>query len=157
MAKAVIIMGSKSDIEHAKETESVIKSFGVGCDMHIASAHKVPGKVLDIIKQYAGDDAVFITVAGMSNALSGFVDANTVHPVIASPPYSQKFGGMDILSSLRMPSGVCPVTVLGAAQAGLAAVKILSLKDGGLKKKIRDYQEAKKSEIENSDREIKNG
>ncbi len=149
---AVILMGSKSDLEFSNRIAKVLEEFGVGYVMRIASAHKTPEKVLEILREY--DDAVFITVAGRSNALSGFVDANTVNPVIACPPYSSKFSGMDILSSLRMPSGVAPLVVLEPENAALAAVKILAMKDRSLREKIRDYQEKKKREVLEADEEI---
>jgi len=60
-------------------------------------------------------------VAGRSNALSGFLDAQVTAPVIACPPASEAFGGMDILSSLRMPRGVAPLVVLEPENAALAA------------------------------------
>jgi 5-(carboxyamino)imidazole ribonucleotide mutase len=147
-------MGSKVDLDYAKKIAEKIGSFGVETVLRIASAHKVPMKALNIIKEYENESCVYITIAGMSNALSGFLDANTDKPVIASPPYSDKFGGMDIFSTLRMPSGVCPMTVLGAAQAALAAVKILASKDDSLRVKVRDYQAKIKNEIEQADQEI---
>lgn len=154
MSKVLLIMGSKADMGYSQEIADKIKGFGVECILRIASAHKTPQKVLEIIGECEGEACVIITVAGRSNALSGFVDANTTQPVIASPPYSMKFAGMDILSSLRMPSGVSPLTVLGAEQAALAAAKILALNDSGISKKVKEYQEEKKKEIEDSDKEI---
>ena len=153
MTEVVILMGSKSDMEHCESIRSVLGSFDVKPVMRIGSAHKSPDKVLEIIKEYSGD-TIFITVAGRSNALSGFTDAATCNPVIASPPYSDKYGGMDILSSLRMPSGVCPLTVLGPEQAALAVIKIMALKDSSLCEKIADYQKAAREKLELSDKEL---
>ncbi|MEO0255355.1 MAG: 5-(carboxyamino)imidazole ribonucleotide mutase [candidate division WOR-3 bacterium] len=155
--KVVIIMGSKQDLEHSKKIAEKLKEFEVECVLRIASAHKTPLKVLEILKEYENEDAVFITVAGRSNALSGFVDANTTKPCIACPPYSDKFSGFDIFSTLRMPSGVAPLTVLEPEGAALSALKILALKDKNLEKKIKEYQEKIKNEIENSDKELKIG
>jgi 5-(carboxyamino)imidazole ribonucleotide mutase len=126
----------------------------IECLLRIASAHKIPLKVLQIINEYENEDVVFVTVAGRSNALSGFVDANTCRPVIACPPYSDKFSGNDLLSSIRMPSGVCPMMVLEPEEAGLAALKILSINDKELVKKIQMYQKVKKNEIEQDDQEL---
>lgn len=149
--KAVIIMGSKSDLEWSKKIVDALKDFGIESIIRIASAHKTPLKVLKIIKEYEEEDVVFVTVAGRSNALSGFVDANTFRPVIACPPYSDKFAGMDILSTLRMPSGVSPLVVLEPEQAGLAVAKIFALKDKDLAEKVRLYQEEKRAEIDRDD------
>lgn len=154
MQKVIILMGSKGDLEHSQKTAGIIKKMGVDCVMRIASAHKVPLKALDIIKQYENEETVFITVAGRSNALSGFVDANTARPVIACPPYSDKFGGKDIYSTLRMPSGVCPMLVLEPEEAGLAALKIMALNNKQLAAKIQEYQKSKKDELEKADKEL---
>ncbi|MCM8818464.1 MAG: 5-(carboxyamino)imidazole ribonucleotide mutase [Candidatus Omnitrophica bacterium] len=155
--KTIIIMGSKSDLEWSKKIQEKLENFGIEVVLRISSAHKTPLKVLEIIKQYENEDVVFITVAGRSNALSGFVDANTSKPVIACPPYNEKFSGFDIFSSLRMPGGVAPLVILEPEQAAIAAVKILSLKYPELEEKIKNYQKKIKDEIENQDNEIKNG
>ncbi|MGQ9464429.1 MAG: 5-(carboxyamino)imidazole ribonucleotide mutase [bacterium] len=154
MPKIIIIMGSKTDLKHGKAIKAVLENFGVEHQLRVASAHKTPLKVLKIIEEFEKDDVVYITIAGRSNALSGFVDANATKPVIACPPYSEKFSGVDIFSSLRMPSGVCPMTILEPESAALAAIKILALSDKNLEAKIRAYQEAKEKEIEDSDREV---
>jgi len=124
--------------------------------MRIASAHKVPLKVLDIIEEYENEDVVFITVAGRSNALSGFIDAQTSKPVIACPPYGDKFAGVDIFSTLRMPSGVAPLTVLEPEQAAIAVCKIFAIKYKEFEEKIKKYQKEKREEIEIDDENIKN-
>ncbi len=88
--KVVIIMGSKADKDLAEKIKEKIKEFGVEVILRIGSAHKTPLKVLEIIKEYENEDIVFITIAGRSNALGGFVDANTIRPVITCPPYSDQ-------------------------------------------------------------------
>ncbi|MGB4644318.1 MAG: 5-(carboxyamino)imidazole ribonucleotide mutase [Dictyoglomaceae bacterium] len=153
--KVVIIMGSKGDLEWCKRIANTLEKFEVPYTMRVASAHKVPLKVLDIIKDYEKEDVVFITVAGRSNALSGFTDANTTKPVIACPPYSDKFSGVDVFSTLRMPSGVAPLTVLEPEEAALSAIKILALKYPELNEKVRRYQEEKRAEIEKADEEVR--
>ena len=122
--------------------------------MRIASAHKVPLKCLEIIKEYEKERAVFITVAGRSNALSGFSDAQTHCPVIACPPYGDKFAGTDIYSSLRMPSGVAPLVVLEPDNAALAAAKIIGLNDMNVRKKVMAFQEAQRQKLENDNNEL---
>ena len=111
MSRVVIIMGSKADLDWAEQISRVLKGFEIEVISRIASAHKVPLKCYNLIKDYEKENVVFITIAGMSNALSGFTDAQTHCPVIACPPYSDKFGGADLYSSIRMPSGVAPLTV----------------------------------------------
>jgi len=158
MGKVIILMASKGDLEHCQKMAKTLKKLEVPHVMRIASAHKVPLKALEIIKQYGNENVVYVTVAGRSNALSGFVDGNTEKPVIACPPYSEKFGGTDLFSSIRMPSGVCPLFVLEPEEAGLAAAKILALSDTSLKQRVMAYQEEKRKELEKADEEIqKNG
>ncbi len=157
MNKVVILMGSKSDLSQGEKIIKILKEFGVSHDLRIASAHKVPLKALEIIKQNEKENTVFITIAGRSNALSGFCDAQTARPVIACPPYSEVFAGADIWSSLRMPSGVCPLTILEPESAALAAIKMLALVDAQLFMKIEQYQTQKRNELEKADNEVKNG
>ena len=157
MSKVVIIMGSKSDLQWSKRIAEALGGFGIESVLRVASAHKVPLKCYELIKEYEKKDVVFITVAGRSNALSGFTDAQTCCPVIACPPYSDKFGGSDIYSSLRMPSAVAPMVVLEPANAALAAAKILGLTDKRIQEKIKEYQTAAKEALEKDDQEVQNG
>jgi 5-(carboxyamino)imidazole ribonucleotide mutase len=153
--KAVIIMGSEMDFEFCREIAKYLKALGVAFEFRVASAHKTPGKVLEILKEFEGEKAVYVTVAGRSNALRAFVDANTSKPVIACPPYSEKFGGADIYSSLRVPSGIGSVVTVEPEGAAIAAAKILAVGDEKLEKYIKDYQLGKKKEIEKADETLK--
>jgi len=155
--RVVIIMGSSRDLNFAGPVGRVLEHFGVDYEYRIASAHKTPRKLIDILEEYerSEDSIVYVTVAGMSNALSGLVDANTRHPVIACPQYSDKFGGVDIFSSLRTPSGVAPLVVLDPENAALAAIKILGLQNPALSKKIHRFQQEKKRKINATDNEVK--
>lgn len=157
MDKVIIIMGSKSDLDWSKKISASLKNFGIDAIMHIASAHKIPLRCVELIKQYEKENVVFITVAGRSNALSGFSDAQTYCPVIACPPYSDKFGGNDIFSSFRMPSGVAPMLVSEPENAALAAAKILALKNENLKHRVIEYQNKMREILINDDKEISNG
>lgn len=154
MRKVVVILGSKSDILSGEKILNFLKKFEVPCQMRIGSAHKVPLKVLDIIKE-EGEDTVYITIAGRSNALSAFVDWHTSSPVIACPPYSEKFSGMDVFSSLNMPSYVCPMVVLDPENAALAAIKILALEDGNLREKLTKFKNEKMMQIQEEDERIR--
>ena len=153
--KVIILMGSKTDYELSRKIADYLEKFGVGYEFRVASAHKTPEKVLEILKEYEADRVVYITVAGRSDALSGMVDANTAKPVIACPPYSEKFAGADILSSLRVPSGVGSVVTLEPEGAAIAAAKILALTDEKLAKKVAEYQMEKRRKIEEADSELK--
>jgi 5-(carboxyamino)imidazole ribonucleotide mutase len=153
--KAVILMGSERDLEFCREIARYLKNLEVEYVFRVASAHKTPEKVLEILKEFEKEKVVYVTVAGRSNALSAFVDANTAKPVIACPPYSEKFGGADIYSSLRVPSGIGSVVTIEPEAAAIAAAKVLAVEDGELAKRVREYQLAKKREIEKADESIK--
>lgn len=153
--KVVILMGSKSDIEFSSKIAKHLGAFKLDFEYRVASAHKTPEKVLEIIKGYENEKIVYITVAGRSNALSGFVDANTSKPVIACPPYSEKFGGADIYSSLRVPSGVGSLATIEPEGAAVAAAKIFALEDPELARLVTECQLKNKRKIEESDRSVK--
>jgi 5-(carboxyamino)imidazole ribonucleotide mutase len=144
-------MGSKADLEWAKQISTVLISFEIETITRIASAHKVPLKCYNLIKEYEKENVVFITIAGMSNALSGFTDAQTHCPVIACPPYSDKYAGADLYSSIRMPSGVAPLTILSPENAALAAAKIMGLSNSDIQKRIIEFQDKKRKELEDAD------
>lgn len=150
-------MGSKADLDWSKKIATSLEKFGIKCIMRIASAHKIPLICHQIIKEFEKENVVFVTVAGRSNALSGFADAQTYCPVIACPPYGDKFAGNDIYSSLRMPSGVAPMVVLEAENAALAVAKIFAMSDNSIKQKVIDYQKRMQEILINDDRELNNG
>ena len=154
MSKVVMIMGSKADLDWANQIVKTLDAFEIPSVIRIASAHKVPLKCYNLIKEYEKENVVFITIAGMSNALSGFADAQTHCPVIACPPYSDKFGGADLFSSVRMPSGVAPLTVLSPENAALAAAKIIGLSNPKTKQKIVEFQDRKRRELEEADQTL---
>ncbi len=96
---------------------------------------------------------VYMTVAGRSNALSGMVDAAVAAPVIACPPPSEAFGGADIFSSLRMPSGVAPALVLDPKNAALLAAKMLGLAAPEIAERVRGLQADQVERLAAADRE----
>jgi 5-(carboxyamino)imidazole ribonucleotide mutase len=153
--KVTIIMGSDRDLDSSREIAKYLKLLGVEYEFRVGSAHKTPEKVLAILKELESEKVVYVTVAGRSNALSGFVDANTAKPVIACPPYTQKFSGADIYSSLRMPSGVASLVTLEPEGAAIAAAKIFAVEDKELEQRVRDYQADKKKGIETADEAVK--
>jgi len=153
--KAVIIMGSERDLDFSREIAKYLKLLGVEYEFRVASAHKTPLTVLEILKEFEKEKVVYITVAGRSNALSAFIDGNTTKPVIACPPYSEKYGGADIYSSLRVPSGIGSVVTIETEGAAIAAAKILALEDEEMLAKVKAYQENKKAELEKANELIK--
>ena len=158
-SQVVILLGSKSDMEHRAAIARGLDRFAVTHETRIASAHKVTRYLLDLLDRYEqdGQPHVYITVAGRSNALSGVVDANSRHPVIACPPYGERFGGMDLLSSVRMPGGVAPMLVLEPEGAALASAKILAMGDPALAQRIAAWQVELSEQAMADDREVHGG
>jgi 5-(carboxyamino)imidazole ribonucleotide mutase len=154
MGKVVLLMGSGRDAEFCREIAKHLKALGVAYEFRVASAHKTPEKALEIIKEYEKEKVLYITVAGRSNALSAFVDGNTTKPVIACPPYSDKYGSADLYSSLRVPSGIGSLVTIEPEGAAIAAAKIFALEDKALARRISEYQEAMRAEIEKADASI---
>lgn len=152
----VILMGSRSDEPHCQKIASAARELGLETALHVGSAHKTPRHVLALLERYEQDPRrkVYITVAGRSNALSGFVDSAVSAPVIACPPPSDAFGGADLFSSLRMPSGVAPAVVLEPANAALLAAKILGLCDAEINESVCEFQKAQAEKIRMDDQTL---
>lgn len=140
-------MGSKADYDWSKKIVETLDDLGIDSESFIASAHKVPLECYNIIKEKEKTNPVFITIAGMSNALSGFTDAQTHCPVIACPPVGDSFAGNDVFSSLRMPSGVAPMVILNPKNAAIAAAKILGLKDEAIQQSVEQFQNAQRQKL----------
>lgn len=138
----VILMGSRADMDHCAKISDACKQYGLETVLRVASAHKTPEHTLAILREYEADDRpkVYITVAGRSNALSGFTDGSVSAPVIACPPPSDSFGGADVFSSLRMPSGIAPAVVLEPANAALLAAKIFGVTIAEVRGQVRVSQ-----------------
>lgn len=151
----IILMGSKADLPHCQQIAEAARGFGLEVALRIGSAHKTPAHVLEMLAAYEADPRlkVYVTVAGRSNALSGFVDGAVSAPVIACPPPSEAFGGADLYSSLRMPSGIAPAVVLEPANAALLAAKILALTDPTVREHVLAYQQKQSKKVLDDDAE----
>ncbi len=154
----IILMGSKADLAHCERIAEAARSFGLETVLRVGSAHKTAEHTLNLLRQYEAlpRPKVFITVAGRSNALSGFTDGAVSAPVIACPPPSDSYGGADIYSSLRMPSGIAPGVVLDPANAALLAAKILALCDPQVLQAIQRFQQKQADKIIQDDSELGN-
>jgi len=126
--KAILIMGSTSDESWAKQITDKLDELEVEHESHIASAHKEAKKGLEILEKYKNEQVVYITIAGRSNALSGFVAGNSDKPVIACPPFKDKQDmSINIHSTLQMPSNVPVLTILDPKNCALAVSRIKNL------------------------------
>ncbi len=148
-----IIMGSTADSAHADKIAKALGNFGVPVRRHVASAHKTPLYALQKVQQIDNmlGRAVYITIAGRSNALSAFVDAATANPVIACPVLGSTWGGMEVVSSLALPGGVASMVVLEPENAALAAAKILASDDSVLYGRVVVAQYRNRMHVTESD------
>ena len=139
MPKVSIMMGSKSDLPVAEKAVAILNRFSVAFDITVASAHRTPKRVEDIVK--SSDSDLFIVIAGMSAALPGPVAALTCKPVIGVPVSGQL--NLDaILSIVQMPPGI-PVACVGLDRgdnAALLAVEMLGMTNVNLKKAVAAYR-----------------
>ena len=127
--KAILIMGSTSDEHHAKKITDKLDSYNIAWEQHAASAHKEPLKVLEILNANKDkENIIYITIAGRSNALSGFVAANSTFPTIGCPPFSDKADMLvNIHSTLQMPSNTPVLTVIDPGNCALAVKRIFGV------------------------------
>ena len=127
--KVVIIMGTASDESHAKKITDNLDNLNISWEQFVASAHKQPLEVLKILEDNANEESlVYVTIAGRSNALSGFVGANSEFPTIACPPFTDKTDMMvNINSTLQMPSKTPVLTVLDPGTCATAISRIFKV------------------------------
>jgi 5-(carboxyamino)imidazole ribonucleotide mutase len=152
-----VLMGSAADLPFCRRIAAALDALGIESTLRIASAHKVPARLLGLLEQFeaCGRPIVYVAVAGRSNALSGVLDCAVQSPVISCPPYSDSFGGADLFSSIRMPSGVAPALLLDPAGAALMAAKIFGLSDPAICEAVAKLQEANRDRlIEDDAREV---
>lgn len=127
----VIFSGSPRDANHVQKIIDACNQFDIKCVSYVASAHKKPKTVLELIDTYDNNPnfnkVVYITVAGRSNALSGVVASNSVRPVIACPPFADKDDMMvNINSTLQCPSYVPVMTILEPINVAISINRIFS-------------------------------
>ncbi len=122
----VVLCGSKSDFDFADKIVAPLKEKNIPVELFAASAHKQPREVLEIVEKYSANPKnVFITIAGRSNALSGFVGANSNNIVIACPPFKDKMDYMvNIHSTLQMPSKTPALTVIDTGNCVMMVERI---------------------------------
>ncbi|MDP7244770.1 MAG: 5-(carboxyamino)imidazole ribonucleotide mutase [Flavobacteriales bacterium] len=128
MTDVLVLFGSKSDIDSYKQILKILDKEKVSYDFKIASAHKTPEDVDNILKQ---DYKVVISGAGLAAALPGVVAARTIRPIIGVPCQGSYQGLDALLSIAQMPPGI-PVLSVGVEKADIAAhaaVKILKRPD----------------------------
>ena len=140
-----IVMGSDSDWPTMQPAAAALDEFDVPWEAHVVSAHRTPRRMLDYAESAAGRGLrVIVAGAGGAAHLPGMVAAATPLPVIGVPVPLAKLDGLDsLLSIVQMPAGVpvATVSIGGARNAGLLAVRILGASDAGLRRRIVAFQQ----------------
>nr|WP_219905483.1 5-(carboxyamino)imidazole ribonucleotide mutase [Actinopolyspora mortivallis] len=147
-----LVMGSDSDWPVMGEAGEVLAEFGVPYEVGVYSAHRTPQRMLDYARG-AADRGIRVIIAGAGGAahLPGMVASATVLPVIGVPVPLKHLDGMDsLLSIVQMPAGipVATVSVGGARNAGLLAVRTLSADSGELGGRLRSRMAEYQDELE---------
>ena len=139
-----VIMGSDSDLPVMQAAIDVLAAFGVSHEVRIVSAHRTPDVMTDYARS-AADRGLRVIVAGAGGAahLPGMTASMTPLPVIGVPVPLAQLDGLDsLLSIVQMPAGipVATVSIGGARNAGLLAVRILAAADPVLRKRMQAFQ-----------------
>jgi phosphoribosylaminoimidazole carboxylase PurE protein len=155
-----ILMGSDSDLPTMQEAAKLLEEFGVPYEMHVASAHRTPERVMRYARGAAGRGLqVLIAGAGGAAHLAGVLAAHVTLPVIGVPMEGGSLGGLDaLLSTVQMPGGIPVATVAigraGARNAALLAVAILALASPPLARKLAAYRSRLAAEVAAKDRRL---
>ena len=154
-----VIMGSDSDWSVMEDAAHALSEFDVPFEVGVVSAHRTPGRMLDYAQTAAGRGIeVIIAGAGGAAHLPGMVASATPLPVIGVPVPLAKLDGLDsLLSIVQMPAGVpvATVSIGGARNAGLLAVRILGAGDPQLRAKVEEFQKELAQTVLKKDAELR--
>lgn len=154
-----ILMGSESDLLVMEKAAEVLKEMGVGFELEISSAHRLPEKTARYARRARGRGIeVLIAGAGMAAHLAGALASQTTLPVVGVPIKSGSLDGMDaLLSTVQMPPGVPVATVGidGAKNAAYLACEILSIKYPEVMRKLRDFRTRTRKSLEKKSKALK--
>lgn len=159
--KVGIIMGSDSDLHVMKEAAKVLEEFGVPYEITIVSAHRTPERMYEYAKT-ARERGIEVIIAGAGGAahLPGMTASLTTLPVIGVPVKGSSLDGLDsLLSIVQMPRGVPVATVAinNAQNAGLLAVRILSIKYPELAERLERYRQEMYEKVLEKAKEVEEG
>jgi 5-(carboxyamino)imidazole ribonucleotide mutase len=139
-----VIMGSDSDWAVMQDAAAALAEFDIGAEVRVVSAHRTPAVMFDYARD-AADRGIEVIIAGAGGAahLPGMVASVTTLPVIGVPVPLGRLDGLDsLLSIVQMPAGVpvATVSIGGARNAGLLAVRMLGSSDPALRVRIAAFQ-----------------
>jgi len=154
-----VVMGSDSDWNVMREASALLDEFGVAHEVEVVSAHRTPEKMIAYGKGAAARGLkVIIAGAGGAAHLPGMLASVTTLPVVGVPVPLSRLDGLDsLLSIVQMPAGVpvATVSIGGAKNAGLIAVKILATADAALTTALADYATALATLVEEKNERLK--
>ncbi len=150
-----VVMGSDSDWSVMQAAAEALAEFAVAYEVRVLSAHRTPQAMLDYARAAAGRGLrVVIAGAGGAAHLPGMVAGATALPVIGVPVPLKYLDGMDsLLSIVQMPAGVpvATVSIAGARNAGLLAVRMLAIADEPLRRRMESFQDGLRAMVEQKD------
>jgi 5-(carboxyamino)imidazole ribonucleotide mutase len=154
-----VVMGSDSDWSVMSDASQLLTDFGVGHEVEVVSAHRTPEKMIAFGKA-AADRGIKVIIAGAGGAahLPGMLASVTTLPVVGVPVPLSRLDGLDsLLSIVQMPAGVpvATVSIGGAKNAGLIAVKILATADPSLTAKLAEYAIDLAAQVEQKNADLK--
>lgn len=160
MKTVAIVMGSDSDWRILQDAATTLKEFGVEHEVEVLSAHRTPERMIEWGKA-AADRGIKVVIAGAGGAahLPGMLASVTSLPVIGVPVALGKLDGMDsLLSIVQMPAGVpvATVSIDGAKNAALLAVRILGANDVALRAQLDAHRADLASTVEIKNNNLKN-
>nr|WP_032403063.1 5-(carboxyamino)imidazole ribonucleotide mutase [Rhodococcus fascians] len=154
-----LIMGSDSDWPTMEAAAEALAEFGIRFEVGVVSAHRTPQRMLDYAREAAGRGIkVIIAGAGGAAHLPGMVASATPLPVIGVPVPLKYLDGMDsLLSIVQMPAGVpvATVSIGGARNAGLLAVRILGASDPALRERMAAFQASLEAMVLEKDKALR--
>jgi 5-(carboxyamino)imidazole ribonucleotide mutase len=154
-ARVGLIMGSDSDWPVMEAAATALAEFDIPFEVGVVSAHRTPERMLEYARSAAGRGLeVVIAGAGGAAHLPGMVAAATPLPVIGVPVPLTRLDGIDsLLSIVQMPAGVpvATVSIGGARNAGLLAIRILGSSDADLRRRIEAFQADLAASVRNKD------
>jgi 5-(carboxyamino)imidazole ribonucleotide mutase len=154
-----LIMGSDSDWPVMSAAAEALREFGIEHEVRVVSAHRTPREMLEYASG-AADRGLRVIIAGAGGAahLPGMVASMTPLPVIGVPVPLKYLDGMDsLLSIVQMPAGVpvATVSIGGARNAGLLAVRILAASDPVLLDRMAGYQDSLRDLVAEKDETLR--
>jgi len=160
MKSVAIVMGSDSDWRVLQDASLTLKEFGVEHEVEVLSAHRTPERMIEWGKA-AADRGVKVVIAGAGGSahLPGMIASVTSLPVIGVPIALSQLEGMDsLLSIVQMPAGVpvATVSIDGAKNAALLAVRILGANDADLRAQLDAHRVDLANTVEIKNNNLKN-